>query len=85
MASINVFLAFFNSIRYELLLLPITLYAWTSWTSYRKLRQFNGPTLAKISNLFMYNLISTKKANLQLYDVSEKYGTISSLKKLLSI
>ena len=74
MVSFNSVATYLYAFRYEILLLAVTYYGWLEWISYRRLRHFKGPVLAKFSNLFMANIIGTKKANLRTYAVTEKYG-----------
>ena len=66
-----------------MVLLVILTKAYFEWKSYRRLAHFYGPTLGKFSNLWMFNVIGRKRTNLELYVVSEKYGTIFSLRLCL--
>ena len=78
MSTISWIVDFVFSAKWQIVLLAILTEAYFEWKSHRRLAHFNGPILGKFSNLWMFNVIGRKKTNPELYDVSEKYGTIFS-------
>jgi hypothetical protein len=79
MSTISWIIGLVSSSKWQIVLLGILTDIYFEWKSYRLLAHFNGPILGKFSNLWMFNVIGRKKTNLELYDVSEKLGTIFSL------
>jgi hypothetical protein len=54
--------------------LLVSVVAWQSWNSWYRLSQFRGPFWASVTNLWMANSVAHRRAHLDLFDVSEKYG-----------
>jgi hypothetical protein len=79
MSTFSLIVNFAYSTKWQVVLLALLTGAYLELKSYQRLAHFIGPTLAKFSNLWMLNVIGRKKTNLELYDVSEKYGTIFSI------
>ncbi|KAL7948158.1 cytochrome P450 [Trichoderma barbatum] len=55
-------------------------FAWfvsSSTWQYRRLRHFDGPLLAKISNLWLFASVDGGKSYLDFWEVTQKYGTIA--------
>ena len=76
MATISLVVKFLYLAKWEIVLLVILTNIYLEWMSYRRLGQFKGPTLAKFSNMWMFNAVASKQTHLALYEVSEKYGEI---------
>ncbi len=66
-------------VRSSVPLLAIVIYVYLSWISFNRLRKCKGPTLARFSSLWLFNAIGTKRADLELFDVSEKCGDLARI------
>lgn len=65
------------AVKYELLTLVASIVIWQQWRSWHRLSNFKGPFLASLSNLWMANSIAHRRAHLDLFEVSEKYGELA--------
>lgn len=65
--------------RYHILLLCLGTIAWQQWTSYRRLSAFNGPVMARFTNLWMAKAVASKEQHLKLFEVYEKYGELARI------
>ena len=63
-------------VRYHVLGLLVSYILYLQWASYRRLAQFRGPFWASLTNLWMAQSISKRKSHLDLFEVSEKYGSL---------
>lgn len=64
--------------RYQCLTLLVGLLLFQQWISWRRLSQFRGPFWASFTNLWMANSIAQRRAHLDLFEVSQEYGSVST-------
>ncbi|KUJ10427.1 cytochrome P450 [Mollisia scopiformis] len=79
MASLPLLLETAFTAHYVLILVVFLPTAWHTWASYSKLADFKGPLLARFSSLWLTSAMSSKRANLQFYEVSQKYGDLARI------
>jgi hypothetical protein len=76
MASILSLLDYLYDLRYFLLAFAVAFVLRQQWDSYHRLSGFNGPFLARFTNLWLARSVGSRKLHLELYETSLKYGII---------
>jgi len=73
MATTSPILDFLYAARFTLFSSFLVQSLWQEWISHRRLTRSIAPFFAKFPNLWMANAIASRKQNLVLYEVSQKY------------
>lgn len=63
-------------IKYLALAVVVIVFLGYQWTSYSRLSNFKGPSWAAITNLWMFKCVYLRRAHLDLYQVSQRYGSL---------